>query len=1483
MPSQSSNIIIGLQVNLKGAVGLDKLNAALKLIKQTTQSLQRGGTGSGMAAQMTNLARGAGVGASAVRKLTMAERDAERQAARNRVMWSKEAEDLKTLAGRLRQAETRFDAIFRAGFRLQMIGRQVMQFGQSILSSLGDVVGEFGNFEFMVNRASGAMGILQTEVDKGKNLYQEFQSAIFDTASTLRLFDPTEVAKATYFWASTTGQQVNTLSQLKSVMTSVIPIMQAAAMTQTDYETAIKGVYSIITEYGLSLSRTADITQKLFEVTQLTSAEFPDLINSFKMVGPIAKANNVTFEDMVDLFGRLADSGIRGTMVGRAFRQMFIQLVRPSAKAADALDVLWKGTRAFGGKSYLETVFPKGEFIGVNNYIHLLAVALKDLTTQQRNQLLGQITTANELPVLTSLVNKEIYAIRTGTQVLSKNAQQHETAAQIFARSWDVLRDSWNGAIGALQRGVEIIRIEIGGRLAKIFRPTIDQITAALGDLRKWFEDARNGPIIDFFIKVVGFGALFITVAGAVVLLVGSLTSLAAGATVAVLAFGKLVPAFSLSIGAIGGIISAIIRNADYLKKAFISASEDIASAFGGTGGLRGVMQQFNDYTRPLFDFLVRSLADIIRSIGSLVKGLMSFGPTAFILEAVGKAMIVLFAARTANKILGLAKAFNVLKLAIMGGTVFRREKDILGNFSGVVVQEKYVGVLEKTRKAAAGAAGGMSKLRAGTLGLTAAGKGLLAVFGGPLGIIALVATIAGLAYESNFLGFKDGIDALTHSFKDFKQEVKDSADALGDWAGRVTAAGVNDPRYKALQDKIDSLGPYGSNPKGMFGIDAFGMGGGKVNNDAARNKLLNQQREFLATYQQQWVTLTDEIGRHMKVSLDDVLTTTTNFSRLLGTDLQGAIPLVQEFYRLQYDGAQLSEAGLTDLYNKYKWMMSLIGKNISFSLSDFLKISQGDQVYIQNQAETTARQLLKTFEDAMSGSVSAFGTTDTGLTKALASQTLAELQNLADSGGLSDDLTKVIRDIISTSIANGLPPDPATLDNSVVTLYSDISKKLIDGASALKDVDKQLREAIKNDLKPEKLFSSIIQSFRSGVLGRGFGGSQAGRFAAIGIFQSLNTQIEEVQKTFTPPAFTAWSKKIVKGLAKDLKGLVLPKTTTDEMRQQFQDAITTVFTNAGQAVPTSILEAIWGTSKHRDEHLPSKIKTDLTQAGRDATAAFIAGMDERPRDTSDPVAHLAGLFRKGKAGGKTGGKPGESIFTPPPPDPVVLAGVGAKIVDGIWGGMRDSISQKWKDDPFAGIYNNMPAAAYLNGGVVGQQFLSGLMGNEPLISATAIKIGDDVLGMNKYAGNTFLWGSDMGANFLAGLKVWEIPIVQLANRIASSLAGIMQHSSPKTGPLKGDDQWFYHLGMNLADGLARSHSAIRTQVSAIADTMSVGLNPAMNPGVSIDTSSKRAIKVQVEVTSPDGSVDHVKASELQRGLQTSDLILSLEHMAGVG
>jgi hypothetical protein len=69
------------------------------------------------------------------------------------------------------------------------------------------------------------------------------------------------------------------------------------------------------------------------------------------------------------------------------------------------------------------------------------------------------------------------------------------------------------------------------------------------------------------------------------------------------------------------------------------------------------------------------------------------------------------------------------------------------------------------------------------------------------------------------------------------------------------------------------------------------------------------------------------------------------------------------------------------------------------------------------------------------------------------------------------------------------------------------------------------------------------------------------------------------------------------------------------------------------------------------------------------------------------------------------------------------------------------------------------------------------------------------------------------------------------AAHLAVEVTRFLGHSKPADGPLRDDDQWFYHLTENLAGGLARGTPLVSSAANTVANAARTGILGGMNPG----------------------------------------------------
>ena len=95
---------------------------------------------------------------------------------------------------------------------------------------------------------------------------------------------------------------------------------------------------------------------------------------------------------------------------------------------------------------------------------------------------------------------------------------------------------------------------------------------------------------------------------------------------------------------------------------------------------------------------------------------------------------------------------------------------------------------------------------------------------------------------------------------------------------------------------------------------------------------------------------------------------------------------------------------------------------------------------------------------------------------------------------------------------------------------------------------------------------------------------------------------------------------------------------------------------------------------------------------------------------------------------------------------------------------------------------------------------------------------------------NSYLWGWDMLVNFGNGVaEAWDRGGVGgVINFAAEQLARIWEHTTPKEGPLKDDDEWGGHLMDNIINGMLSREGELIRQTERIASAMESAFDPTL-------------------------------------------------------
>jgi TP901 family phage tail tape measure protein len=564
----------------------------------------------------------------------------------------------------LLKQQSEIDTARRQAYAITIAGNQLKQYGQQFMGLATDSEQAFASIDYQIRRATAAMG---TPIE----MLDEMTNAAKRTSEQLGYFSSAEIAKGMYFFGSTTGQTVKNVEDLNGMMSQLTPIMQAAAITSSDLETTIKGVYGVLQQFSMPMSDAGKVTEELYYAAQKTAAELPDFIESLKMLGPVAANLGVPFEDVLRSLGALANSGIRGTSAGRALRQMFLQLNDPANRATEALDAA--ASAQYGvNTSFKSLVFPKGEFIGMSGYLRTLTKVMSNMNQEQRNTLIGIISTAAETPALNQLLKEETQRYRDGRESLidfNQGIGEATTAQKMFAESLEIVGASAQANLGKIQSAGENIKATIGEALA----PAFERLALALTDISLKFDEfyKKNPQLVETAATVGVLGAAVAVVGGALLSALGAFVLLSRAAlpqlkqmagltklvgTETVAATGTVAKLSGVAKSGLAPVVSIFSRMKGFITGIFSGGASKLTGFIGGFGKAGGAVNMLLKGLFGIGRFFSTTFQVVITAVAGFVTGFVqafsmvnesvdgttkAFDPLKAVIDAIGIALSI--------------------------------------------------------------------------------------------------------------------------------------------------------------------------------------------------------------------------------------------------------------------------------------------------------------------------------------------------------------------------------------------------------------------------------------------------------------------------------------------------------------------------------------------------------------------------------------------------------------------------------------------------------------------------------------------------------------------------------------------------------------------------------------------------------------------------------------------------------------------------
>jgi len=403
--------------------------------------------------------------------------------------------EMDKLNSAINEATIQHFGMRRIGYGLAYSGRVVARAGEALSGSLMGTSEEYLKFEQRATIAGIAMEMQTDQID-------DLEKAILDTSVALALFEPEELLEGTRQWAAGTGVVIEGQEQLNKLLEETIDIQKMAALNSVDLGKSVDTVGGVMHEFGLETKDVTHITEVLNFVAAKTFANVLDVGDAFKMVGPIASQLGISMEEVAVTIGLVSDANIKGSRAGRALRQMFQRLLKPTREYDEMMQTLVKDSLDVG-ETWQDLIMPGGVFVGMSEYFDILAEATEGYTSAERAAALATLATANELPALVHIVERTIELRREGKSLIDEELNAVLDAHGLMTRSFETLEESESYRVDQMKRRWEAATVEMGGAVEKNMLPYMeawyDLITGIV-------EGLTENPEVLKWLALSGFG-----------------------------------------------------------------------------------------------------------------------------------------------------------------------------------------------------------------------------------------------------------------------------------------------------------------------------------------------------------------------------------------------------------------------------------------------------------------------------------------------------------------------------------------------------------------------------------------------------------------------------------------------------------------------------------------------------------------------------------------------------------------------------------------------------------------------------------------------------------------------------------------------------------------------------------------------------------------------------------------------------------------
>lgn len=502
----------------------------------------------------------------------------------------------------------------RLGRTVQTVGKNIGSISSALMPVSAGLVAAgtmaattFMDFDRVITGAGAKAGASAAELEKMRAAATQM-GADFPVLAT-------EVAQAMDALAASGFNANQTVALMPSILTSAVASGEGLAQTSQVVTSALN-IWGMAQEnVGQNAARVADVIQ---QAANASSLGLQDFSVALQYAGPPAAALNMNIEELSTALAVMKNNGIDASTIGSAMSNILMRLINPPKQAAEAIAQLG-----------LQVKDANGNFVGFENVIGQMRIAMQGLNSTQRAELANTIAGEQAYKGLLALIN-------TAPNEYKRLSNEINNAAGSSARQYEIMKNTLSGSVEDMKGSLEALAINFGSVLA----PSIRQAAAAIGsiaDAINAMSPEQKAMLADIAMGIVGFtGFAFaagkvVSIGGSLVTMYGNIATVFAGhhirnklleysiigigraftflCTAALTALPRIGAAFTLILSPVGlavaGVIAAgylLYRNWDTVKQWITGVLSALSNGFTAAFGMwRAILMTFLNFVASVF------------------------------------------------------------------------------------------------------------------------------------------------------------------------------------------------------------------------------------------------------------------------------------------------------------------------------------------------------------------------------------------------------------------------------------------------------------------------------------------------------------------------------------------------------------------------------------------------------------------------------------------------------------------------------------------------------------------------------------------------------------------------------------------------------------------------------------------------------------------------------------------------------------------